>query len=294
MEDSEDPYKVLGVSRDASASQIKTAYRKLALKHHPDRQSDDESRRMATQIFSKISNAYEILGDENRRQQFDLQQHQQHQSAFYHPHHFQFHDPFQVFAEVFGEEFGTAPRSRGGLRDPFFPDPFFSDPFGRPGSGFGGSMFGGSMFGSFFGGRDPFEDHFGGRGGDQGIFSQMDMMRQQQMEMMRQQQEQGHGGVGGSYFYSSSSSSTSNRNANGVHESVTTSTRVINGKRQTVTERIVIKPDGTKERHVESSGDDDFPQQITGEGGWNQLEQEKRPQLPPDTSQNKRKPKSRY
>lgn len=43
-------------------------------------------------------------------------------------------------------------------------------------------------------------------------------------------------------------------------ESVSTTTRMINGKRQTVTERTVQKADGTIERHVETSGDDDFPE----------------------------------
>merc|ERR1712038_1512387 len=68
------------------------------------------------------------------------------------------------------------------------------------------------------------------------------------------------GGGGGGHFTSYSSSSTSSSfGGNGPRESVTTSTRIINGKRQTVTERTVVKADGTVERTTETSGDDDFP-----------------------------------
>jgi DnaJ-class molecular chaperone len=63
-----DPYEVLGVPRGASAAAIKSAYRKLAKKHHPDSNTDDPK---AAGRFSEINSANEILGDEAKRKQFD-------------------------------------------------------------------------------------------------------------------------------------------------------------------------------------------------------------------------------
>ena len=88
-----DHYKVLGVGRDASDRQIKKAYHKLALKHHPDKspeckksQESDRCKR-ANRIFMKISRAYETLSDPEKRRYYDQtgfddpssqQQHQNH------------------------------------------------------------------------------------------------------------------------------------------------------------------------------------------------------------------------
>jgi DnaJ-class molecular chaperone len=63
-----DPYEVLGVPRGASAAAIKSAYRKLAKKHHPDSNKDDPK---AAGRFSEINSANEIIGDEAKRKQFD-------------------------------------------------------------------------------------------------------------------------------------------------------------------------------------------------------------------------------
>jgi DnaJ-class molecular chaperone len=63
-----DPYEVLGVPRGAAASQIKSAFRKLAKKHHPDANKDDPK---AAERFAEANAAYEILGDEKKRKQFD-------------------------------------------------------------------------------------------------------------------------------------------------------------------------------------------------------------------------------
>ena len=64
-----------------------------------------------------------------------------------------------------------------------------------------------------------------------------------------------------------SSSSSNSYGGGGVSESVTTSTRIINGKRQTVTERTIRKADGTVERTTEVNGDQDFPSPASLEYG---------------------------
>ncbi|CZE47887.1 DnaJ C-terminal domain-containing protein [Campylobacter geochelonis] len=61
-------YETLGVSKDASAEEIKKAYRRLARKYHPDINKDPE----AENKFKEINGAYEILSDENKRKQYDM------------------------------------------------------------------------------------------------------------------------------------------------------------------------------------------------------------------------------
>jgi DnaJ-class molecular chaperone len=63
-----DPYVILGVSKSASADEIKKAYRKLAKKFHPDQNKTDPK---AKEKFAEANSAYEILGDEKKKAQFD-------------------------------------------------------------------------------------------------------------------------------------------------------------------------------------------------------------------------------
>ena len=63
-----DPYEVLGVAKNASAKDIKSAYRKLAKKHHPDQNPNDPK---AKDRFAAANQAYEIVGDEKNRAAFD-------------------------------------------------------------------------------------------------------------------------------------------------------------------------------------------------------------------------------
>lgn len=63
-----DPYEVLGVQKGASAAAIKSAYRKLAKKHHPDANKGDAK---AADRFAELNSANEIIGDETKRKQFD-------------------------------------------------------------------------------------------------------------------------------------------------------------------------------------------------------------------------------
>lgn len=64
----EDYYKTLGVERSASADEIKRAYRKLANKHHPDKNKDNPD---AKDKFAKVSEAYEVLSDKDKRAKYD-------------------------------------------------------------------------------------------------------------------------------------------------------------------------------------------------------------------------------
>lgn len=64
----EDLYNVLGVQKNATQDEIKSAYRKLAMKYHPDRNPGDKA---AEEKFKNITAAYDVLGDETKRRQYD-------------------------------------------------------------------------------------------------------------------------------------------------------------------------------------------------------------------------------
>ena len=65
---SEDYYKILGVQKNASEGEIKKAYRKLAMKYHPDHTKGDKG---AEEKFKKISEAYAVLSDTEKRKEYD-------------------------------------------------------------------------------------------------------------------------------------------------------------------------------------------------------------------------------
>ncbi|KAI0186663.1 DnaJ domain-containing protein [Xylaria flabelliformis] len=65
-----DPYEVLGLERNATAEQVKSAYRKLALKNHPDKVSEDQKQK-AHETFQSIAFAYAVLSDPIRRKRYD-------------------------------------------------------------------------------------------------------------------------------------------------------------------------------------------------------------------------------
>ena len=85
-------YDILGVSPSATQKEIKSAYRKLALKHHPDKSKNTKSE----EIFKKITNAYETLKNEDTRAQYDKfgPNMKQNNSNFMHPNN--------VFQHFFG------------------------------------------------------------------------------------------------------------------------------------------------------------------------------------------------
>jgi molecular chaperone DnaJ len=110
----EDYYEMLGVARDVSADDLKKAYRKLAVKYHPDKNPGDKA---AEERFKQISEAYDVLRDADKRAAYDRFGHaafQQGGPAGPRGAGGGFHDPFDVFREVFGGGGG------GGIFEEFF------------------------------------------------------------------------------------------------------------------------------------------------------------------------------
>ena len=118
-----DYYEVLGVERDADAEEIKKSYRKLALKYHPDRNPNDKA---AEENFKELGHAYEVLSDPQSRAAYDQYGH-----AAFDPRARAnaggfggggFHDPTEIFREVFGgssifeDLFGGGGRREGGAQ----------------------------------------------------------------------------------------------------------------------------------------------------------------------------------
>ncbi|UQZ88471.1 molecular chaperone DnaJ [Deltaproteobacteria bacterium Smac51] len=128
-----DPYKVLGVEKNADASAIKSAYRKLARKYHPDVNSGDAE---AENKFKEISEAYDILSDPTKKQEYDnLGREAFYERGFggsgYQRPDFDFSQGGGFsFNDIFGDLFGTGSSAKRG---------------GRPGGGF------------------SFDTHFGGQ-----------------------------------------------------------------------------------------------------------------------------------
>jgi molecular chaperone DnaJ len=118
-----DYYEILSVSRDATEEEIKRSYRKLAVKFHPDKNPGDTG---AEERFKELGEAYDVLMDANKRAAYDRYGHAAFAQGNAGPAGGGFHDPFDIFREVFG---------------------------GGGGGGGGGGMGGGAgIFETFFGG----------------------------------------------------------------------------------------------------------------------------------------------
>uniref|UniRef100_A0A914CPY1 J domain-containing protein n=1 Tax=Acrobeloides nanus TaxID=290746 RepID=A0A914CPY1_9BILA len=106
-------YSTLGVDRTAGDAEIKKAYRKLALKWHPDK--NPENKEIAEKKFKQIAQAYEVLSDNKRRVEYDSlcrgvgagvrpsRRRSSSQAPFFHTG--QFRSPFDIFREFFGDPF---------------------------------------------------------------------------------------------------------------------------------------------------------------------------------------------
>jgi len=182
---STNPYEILGVPPDATTVQIKSSYRKLALRYHPDKlppDASEEEKEMSNKHFAAIGNAYEILGCEEQRREFDeelLRRKMDEEAGGYagaggrgaafhgnsstRQRHSRFagrdffddvfdgdffgfhHDPFSIFERFFAEEMGSLGDVHGRHRQSQQ----------RQGASRQRSMFGGGFFDD-----DPFSDPF--------------------------------------------------------------------------------------------------------------------------------------
>jgi molecular chaperone DnaJ len=97
-----DYYEVLGVSRSASADEIKKAYRQLALKYHPDR---NPGNKIAEEKFKEAAEAYEVLGDAEKRRNYDQFGHEGLRGTNFREFH-DIKDIFSSFGDIFGSGFG--------------------------------------------------------------------------------------------------------------------------------------------------------------------------------------------
>ncbi len=98
-----DYYEILGVSKSADAAEIKKAYRKLAVKHHPDKNPGDPT---AEEKFKELGQAYEALSNEDKRAAYDRYGHDAFSGGMGGRGGGGFHDPSDIFSQVFGGAFG--------------------------------------------------------------------------------------------------------------------------------------------------------------------------------------------
>lgn len=210
-----DYYNVLGVSKTASHDDIKKAYRKLALKWHPDKNPDNKEE--AERKFKEVAEAYEVLSDKSKRDAYDRYGTNKPTGASspefssdFQGFNFTFRSPEEVFAEFFCGQ------------DPF--SMFFDDFSSFGGSSFGGSSFGGSSFAGSSSRMGPSRFFsFPSAGAEFTSFSSLGGLRS--MDNMG-------GGMGN-------------------FKSVSTSTRIVNGKRTTTRK---IKENGQERTEIEEDG----------------------------------------
>ncbi|MFC2131214.1 molecular chaperone DnaJ [Bacteroidota bacterium] len=114
-----DYYDLLGVERNADINTIKTAYRQLALKYHPDRNPDNDE---AENKFKEATEAYEVLSDQNKRARYDRYGHDGVKQGQDFGAYTNINDIFSSFGDIFGgssifdDFFGGGSRRRGGTR----------------------------------------------------------------------------------------------------------------------------------------------------------------------------------
>lgn len=118
MDMKRDYYEILGVSKSATAEEIKKSYRKVAMKYHPDRNPGDK---VAEENFKEAAEAYEVLGDPDKRTKYDRFGHQAFAPGSGGFHARNMDDIFSQFGDIFGEDvfgsfFGGSRRGSSGSR----------------------------------------------------------------------------------------------------------------------------------------------------------------------------------
>ncbi len=108
-----DYYETLGVSKNISEEELKKAYRKMALKYHPDRNPGDKA---SEEKFKQVSEAYEVLSDPEKRVTYDRFGHAAFGPGVRGASTGSFHDPFDIFQQVFGGTGGIFGEFFGGER----------------------------------------------------------------------------------------------------------------------------------------------------------------------------------
>lgn len=109
-----DYYNILGVSKNATQDEIKKAYRKKALKYHPDKNPDDKK---SEEMFKKVGEAYDVLSDSDKRSNYDNYGSSKNPFGNGNPFSgdpFDQGDPFDIFSEMFGR--GRRSRRGGGIK----------------------------------------------------------------------------------------------------------------------------------------------------------------------------------
>lgn len=151
---SKDYYKILGVNKSASADEIKKAYRKLAMKYHPDRNKGNKE---AEAKFKEVSEAYAVLSDQEKRKQYDMFGAEGFQQRFTQEDIFRGFDFSDIFQEFGFGHYGG--RKRGG------------------GTGIFENLFSGATRGSGYRAKaDPFGSFFSGFGGGTGAVKGQDVI----------------------------------------------------------------------------------------------------------------------
>src|SRR6478735_4571274 len=115
MEERRDLYEVLGVSRTATAEEIRKAYRQAALKHHPDRNSGDPQ---AAARFKEATEAFQVLSDEAKRPIYDQYGFAGLEGGMGGMGGVDIGDIFGNFQDLFSEFFGGAPQRGRGRNQP--------------------------------------------------------------------------------------------------------------------------------------------------------------------------------
>ncbi|CAH2259264.1 dnaJ homolog subfamily B member 6 isoform X1 [Pararge aegeria] len=245
-----DYYRILGVSRTATDAEIKKAYRKLALKWHPDKNPDnaDESNRR----FKEISEAYEVLSDENKRKLYDAR------GSCHHSHrysskngvnghrHFSFkgffgETPFHRFFErkrrvydQYGKEGLNNSRGRHSAADEDYDFGYHSFPFKfRDPEEVFREFFGGSPFGELFADING-HSHRGGRRSHPSTSLTSSLFSPFGFGMQGLDDIFAHAASNGNTFTSFSTFNSSMAGPGSANmRSTTTSTRIVNGKKIT-------------------------------------------------------------